>query len=194
MYRTGAIKFNRHLASPDFSCKLQPIHPSDPLLMKATRLLLAAALVALAPLAHAQQSEIYLIQVSNKQMILSDPTQIKDHGSYKEGTYVAILPETTKGIDVLKAQIQHDCARNFANKITIFQGFSLDNTSQPAQAGQADTDWVNSDPNSFAGAAWSFACKPGSTESSPYPRGFRGLQETADEYRGFLRKQAEQGN
>lgn len=162
--------------------------------MKAKRLLLATALLALAPLAQAQQSEIYLLQVSNKQMVLADPTQIEDHGSYKEGTYVAILPETTNGIDVIKAQIQHDCSRDHANKIVVFQGYELSSPNQVRQSGQADTEWVNSHPNSLAGTGWAFACKRNTTEATPYPRGFRGLQETANEYRGFLRKQAEEGN
>lgn len=162
--------------------------------MKLTPLLLSAALMAAAPLAHAQQGDIYLLQVSNKQMILADPAQIEDHGSYKEGTYVAILPQTTEGVDVLKAQIKHDCSRPYANKITMFQAYHLDDTTKVVGSGDGDKDWVKSDPNSLAGTGWSFACNAKGVEASPYPKGFRGLQTTADEYRGFLRKQAEQGN
>ncbi len=161
--------------------------------MKAMRWLLAAALVASASAAQAQDSDIYLLSVTANQMVLADPTQIKDHGSYREGTYVAILPQTSKqGIDFLKAQIQHDCSRPRANKIVIFQGFSLDDSSEPVAIGSPDTEWVTSDDGSFAGTAWTYACKK-TSDGGPYPNGFRGIEQTASEYRGFLRKRAQGG-
>jgi len=159
--------------------------------MKLTRWLLTAALVACAPLAQAQSNDVYLLQVSPSALTLADPSQIEDMGDYKQGTYISILSETNaSGVDFLQLRIQHDCSRRFANKIVRLVGYNLeDESDRPRAQGSGDTDWVISDANSTAGSAWSLACEPASSKATPYPKGYRGLEATTREFRGFIKQQ-----